>query len=375
MSLRCLSVQNLRNLQSIDIEPATRLNIIYGANGSGKTSLLEAINILSLGRSFRSRKHKTMIQYDQPSFTVFGKVESVSDVAGQVSVGVQRERSGDGIIRIDGRNVLSAIELAENLPVLAIDSSAFDLLGGSPSVRRQYLDWLVFHVEPSFLSVWKGIQKCLKHRNSLLRRDKIDPLQLAPWDAELARLAHSIDEMRARVFERLSEAYRGLVGGLEGLSDVALNYHRGWDREQTLEALLAEHQQRDIDLGYTRQGPQRADIRVMVGRHLAADTLSRGQQKIVACALLIAQGLVFSQQTDRQCVYLIDDLPAELDAHFRATLAGWLCDMQAQVFVTGVDQEILLAAWPDKLKTQDCTKMFHVEHGAVKEVELPSIAV
>jgi len=365
MSIRRLSVQNLRNLKPVDIEPASRLNIIYGANGSGKTSLLEAINILSLGRSFRSRKHKTLINHDRDQFTVFARLNSASSIADDVSVGVQRSRNGDGLIRIDGRNVMSAVELAENLPVLAIDSHAFDLLDGSPSIRRQYLDWLVFHVEPSFINLWKGLQKCLKHRNSLLRRDKIDLLILAPWDAELARLSTEMDGMRSRVFSLLNEAYRGLVDGFEDLKDVKLGYYRGWDREQPLAELLAINQQRDLDLGYTRQGPQRADVKITIGRSLAADILSRGQQKIVACALLIAQGQVFSQLTGRTCIYLIDDLPAELDARFRATLAQWLCDMNTQIFVTGVERDILLNSWPDTFQSGEETKVFHVEHGAV----------
>jgi len=367
MSIRRLSVQSLRNLKSVDIEPASRLNIIYGANGSGKTSLLEAINILSLGRSFRTRKHKTLINHELDQFTVFGRLHSASSVSisGDVSVGVQRSRNGDGLIRIDGRNVMSAVELAENLPVLAIDSHAFELLDGSPSVRRQYLDWLVFHVEPSFINVWKGLQKCLKHRNSLLRRDKIDSLVLAPWNAELARLSTQMDEMRGRVFSLLSEAYRGLTDGFEDLKDVKLGYYRGWDREQPLAELLEFNQQRDFDLGYTRQGPQRADVKITVGRGLASDTLSRGQQKIVACALLIAQGQVFSELTGRTSIYLIDDLPAELDARFRATLAQWLCDMNTQIFVTGVELDVLKAAWPEQLQSSDQTKVFHVEHGAV----------
>jgi len=367
MSIRRLSVQSLRNLKSVDIEPASRLNIIYGANGSGKTSLLEAINILSLGRSFRSRKHKTLINHELDQFTVFGRLISSSSIADDVSVGVQRSRNGDGLIRIDGRTVLSAVELAENLPVLAIDSNAFDLLDGSPSVRRQYLDWLVFHVEPSFINVWKGLQKCLKHRNSLLRRDKIDRLVLAPWDAELARLSTQMDDMRSRVFSLLKEAYRTLVDGFEDLNDVKLGYYRGWDREQSLEELLEINQQRDMDLGYTRQGPQRADVKVTIGRGLASDTLSRGQQKIVACALLIAQGQVFSQLTGRTCIYLIDDLPAELDARFRATLAQWLCDMNTQVFVTGVEKDVLLQAWSGLFCSTETTKVFHVEHGAVSD--------
>lgn len=381
MTLRRLSAHQFRNLKAVDIELSPQLNIFYGDNGSGKTSILEAISTLSLGRSFRSRKFKTLINHDAEAYTVFGRVNlnSHEDEPGTLlPVGVQRDRSGTVLIKKGGQPCASAAELAEALPIRVMNGQSFNLLEGAPLVRRQFLDWLVFHVEHDFFPVWRNYEKCLKHRNSLLRRGKIDPALLNPWDRELTALAGRLDSFRQAAFDRLQPVFARLLEGFEGLEAVSLRYYRGWDAEQDFAALLEQTRERDLELGYTVQGPHRADVRIMAGRTAAVDVLSRGQQKIVVSALLIAQGLVYSERRQRRCVYLIDDLPAELDEHFRRTLAGWLMAMGGQVFVTGVEKPPLLAAWQPWLEAAaeapagsapmaalHC-KVFHVKHGNVE---------
>lgn len=379
MTLRHLSAYNFRNLTAVDIELSPQLNIFYGDNGSGKTSVLEAISTLSLGRSFRSRKFKTMINYDADAYTVFGRVNLNRDqeqLATLLPIGVQRDRQGTVLIKKGGQPCSSAAELAEALPIRVMNGHSFSLLEGAPLVRRQYLDWLVFHVEHDFYQVWRSYEKCLKHRNSLLRRGKIEAGLLAPWDRELIALAGRLDSFRSAAFDRLQLVFSRLIAGFEGLEKLSIRYYRGWDAEQSFADLLHQTLQRDMELGYTRQGPHRADVRIMAGKTAAVEVLSRGQQKIVVSALLIAQGMVYSDLRQRRCVYLIDDLPAELDEHFRLILADWLVAMGCQVFVTGVDLLPLLAAWrkqgdqtldPLRADTERNFKVFHVEHGSVKQ--------
>ncbi len=365
MTLRRLSAHNLRNIASIDIELDPQLNIFYGDNGSGKTTLLEAVSILSLGRSFRSRKYKSIINHESQSYTVFGQVD---DKANQsvIPIGVLRDRKGVIQIKRSGIACATAAELAESLPVRILNGHSFGLLEGAPLIRRQFLDWLVFHVEPEFYDVWRSYEKCLKHRNSLLRRDKIDASQLCVWDRELAPLAARLDDYRQSTFEMIKPVFDRLLSGFEGLESVSIRYYAGWDNETPFHKLLADTQERDADLGYTRQGPHRADLRIYCGTTPAVDILSRGQQKIVVSALMIAQGIVFAEKTHRACVYLIDDLPAELDDSFRKTLAGWLSDMNCQVCVTGVEKQVLIDAWSNRSLS---SRVFHVKHGTVTQEE------
>jgi DNA replication and repair protein RecF len=364
MTLKRLFIQNLRNLEGVDIHPSSRVNLIFGENGSGKTSVLEAINLLALGRSFRSHKHKPLIRHQQTAFTVFGRVHT--DDESEVPIGINRSLDGEAQFKANGVMVASAADLASYLPVQVINSDTFSLLEGSPKVRRQFIDWLVFHVEPQFFPTWKATQRCLKHRNSLLRRDRIDRFELATWDQELAALTEKIHEFRSACMLQFSESFSQLLGEFLTLDGIRLSYYRGWDKERNYAEVLTEGLERDQRLGYTHLGSHRADLKITVNGQDAAELLSRGQQKLLVCALKIAQGYVFNQITGRKSIYLVDDLPAELDDKHRQLLVHWLDTMQTQVFITGVEQETLLSSWRDK--TDIVPKMFHVEQGRVREV-------
>ena len=157
MTLKRLFIQNLRNLNSVDIQPSHRVNLIYGENGSGKTSILEAINVLALGRSFRSHKHKPLITNGKNAFTVFGKV--LADDQAEVPIGITRQMDGTASFKANGALVSSTAVLASYLPVQTINSDTFLLLEGSPKVRRQFIGWLVFHVEHNFLQTLKNCER------------------------------------------------------------------------------------------------------------------------------------------------------------------------------------------------------------------------
>jgi len=361
MSLARLRVHHLRNLESVDIEPSSRVNLIYGLNGSGKTSLLEAINVLALGRSFRSHKHKPLISHQQLAFTIFGRV--LADDAAEIPIGIQRNQQGEVMLKANGANVGSIADLAIFLPVQVINSDTFLLLEGSPKVRRQFMDWLVFHVEHQFYPQWKSLQRCLKHRNSLLRRDRIDPFELSTWDQELVQLTEQIHRFREQCMALFVPVFEQLLQEFVVLEGLELHYQRGWDKHKDYAQVLQDSFERDKRLGITHAGSHRAELRITLNGQDAAEILSRGQQKLLVCALKIAQGLVFSQVTGRKCIYLVDDLPAELDEQHRQRLVDWLYRMDTQVFITGVEQQALLAGWLDK--PEITPKMFHVEHGRV----------
>lgn len=369
MTLLRLSIQYFRNLQAVDLEPSPQVNLFFGENGSGKTSLLEAIHCLTLGRSFRSHKHKPLIRQGESAFTVFGRISS-SGV--QVPLGVERHLDGQSTFKANGVQVSSLAELASYLPIQVINADSFQLLEGTPKVRRQFMDWLVFHVEPQFFTTWKGVQRCLKHRNSLLRRDRIDGPELAVWDRELARLSHSLDQYRQRSIEHFKSAFLELLASFIRLPGVDISYQRGWDRERDYEDVLKTNFDRDSQQGYTHSGCHRADLRITVNGLPAAEILSRGQQKLVVCALKVAQGHVFGNLTGHQCVYLVDDLPAELDQVHRSRLVDWLERLGGQVFITGVERDALVADWQERPHL--ARKVFHVEQGAVKVVEDTSSA-
>ena len=367
MSVSRLVVHNLRNLTNVDIRPSPAVNLVYGKNGSGKTSLLESVNLLTLGRSFRSHKIKPLIQEDRPELTVFGRV---GEGDAGVPLGVSRARNGESVFKAQGRPVESLAELASYLPLQVINADAFSLLEGSPKVRRQFLDWLVFHVEPDFYPAWKAAQRCLKHRNTILRRGRISTPEMAPWNQELIAQTERIQALRVACFERLKESFSALFGELDLAQGLNLSLYRGWDKELNFAQALQSGAERDIRQGFTGVGFHRADIRIKVNGQNAADILSRGQQKLLVCALKVAQGKVYERITNRKCVYLVDDLPAELDKIHRLQLVSWLEALGTQVFITGVERSALLEPWAGNTRRE--IKVFHVERGEITSEDYPS---
>ncbi len=372
MALTQLQINHVRNLHQVRLPGLRKVNVFFGCNGSGKTSVLEAIHLLGMARSFRGSSIKSLISHDASSCTVFGTTVSalLPDASGSLvtlPLGVQRNRTGEAEIKIGGRVVRTVAELASLLPLQVITADSFGLLTGTPGGRRQFLDWGVFHVEQQFFSTWQRFQRCIKQRNNLLRRGKISNQELAVWTRDLAQSGDAINEFRKDYFRILSPRFKEIMTQLApSLDGLELRYQQGWDRQLGYLDALQQGQTADLEHGYTHCGPQRADMRVMADGHLAAETLSRGQQKLVICGLKLAQGQLMTQHGRGSCTYLIDDLPSELDHHHSRLVCELLASMEAQVFITCIDREEIRSVWPEESELT----MFHVEHGSVSRYAL-----
>jgi DNA replication and repair protein RecF len=369
MPITLIKAKGVRNLTDIHLEPCTGLNLFYGENGSGKTSLLEAISILAHGRSFRTINYRQVIQHDLADLSVFAVVPTDNQPNALISkIGILRPQRGTSIFRVDGAPVYSSASLASLLPLQVMNAKSFDLLEGPSKVRRRMFDWLVFHVKHDFANLWRDYTKAVKQRNTLLRRDKISGSELHPWDLEINRLGVSIDALRQQCLVPFIEKVQQLLLdiGLPSNYNLAIEYQRGWsDDYESLTQALSATLERDKKYGYTTCGAHKSEIKVMVNKVLAADILSRGQQKSLVAAFLIAELQLFEQLTQRSSVLLIDDLPAELDQNHIKCLANWLQKLDTQIFVTGInsaDMNIL----KEELHNKPC-KVFHVKHGEINE--------
>jgi DNA replication and repair protein RecF len=364
VALSRLQVNYIRNLEQVRLDDLQQVNVFFGRNGSGKTSILESIHLLGMARSFRGNSIKSLISHREAGCTVFGMVSpSITADGSGLPLGVQRTKEGEIHIKVAGEVVRTVAQLVEHLPLQVITAGSFDLLTGSPAARRQYLDWGVFHVEHRFFGQWQRFQRCIKQRNKLLRRGKISDQELQVWTRDLAASGTAITEYRKAYFKLLTPRFKTIMVRLApSLEGLELRYRQGWDRQSSYEEALENSVSSDIEQGYTHGGPQRADIKVLIDGHLAADTLSRGQQKLVVCGLKLAQGQLMSELGQGKCTYLIDDLPSELDQQHSELVCSLLAGMDAQVFITCVHQQDILSVWP---KTEELA-MFHVEHGSVQ---------
>lgn len=362
MPIQRLAVHQLRNLTGVDIYPCSDLNFIFGDNGSGKTSLLEAISVLAHGRSFRSHKHKHLIRHNAHDFSVFAELDESSGFA---KLGVNRSAS-DASFKLNGSPVYSSAALANQLPTQIMDAHSFQLLEGPSKLRRQLFDWLVFHVKHEFAGLWRDYARCVKHRNSLLRHDRIDRPELVPWDLELVRLAEAIHHLRSACLLPYLEAVQVLLieSELSDELDIQLEYLPGWTADSSLFEQLEHHFWRDKKYGFTTLGAHKSELKITARKMAAHEVLSRGQQKTLVAALYVAQLRVFQALSNRACVLLIDDVPAELDKHHIAVLGRWVNGLNVQVFATGIELASLMKAWPTDTQS---IKVFHVKHGEVNE--------
>lgn len=362
-ALQKLLISKLRNIHSAEIKPASKLNIFYGDNGSGKSSILEAIYLLGMARSFRSNLQKPLIQHNEKECTVFG------ELANGETLGLSKVSGGAQQLRISGRKAENTAELAKCLPMQLLNSDTFKILEGSPKIRRHYLDWGVFHVEHRFIDQWRQAQRSLKNRNNLLKRNATHD-EIEPWTQEFIKHAQEIDKFRTSYVESLLPVLSEVLDQLLPLDKLSLEYERGWEQGADLQAIMRDGFTRDLRYGYTVSGPQRADIKIKIGSHYAVDILSRGQQKLLVSALRAAQGLLVEREVGKQCVYLVDDLSSELDKNNRKKICQLLSNLNCQIFITSVEKSALEDCWDNTEFEGEERKLFHVKHGKIKEESL-----
>lgn len=375
--LKELNIQSFRNIEALQMSLSPEMNFFYGENGAGKTSILEALHFLGTGKSFRTPNARNVIQHGAEALVVFTQLETKDQM---VSIGLSKASNGETQIKIDRSPVNSASELVKSLPVLKLDAANFRFLEGAPSDRRTFFEWLVFHVEPQYIMLWKSYQSCLKQRNTLLRRGKIDDLSLEPWDAQLVEYGSQIEALRSDCFDKLSVELAGFlkeIAFLEG-QDVELGYLSGWygnrkDREDEIKgrhakpqllSRLLEQRERDLKLGYSSIGSHKFDLCFRSNGKDLSEILSRGQKKTLLIALtIVSANLYFLKHGDKP-VLLLDDLSSELDDKNLALLTQWLQEFKAQSFITSVSDNNFDAVL---CKTNQIFSKFHVEHGKIKQ--------
>ncbi|MEG0101947.1 MAG: DNA replication/repair protein RecF, partial [Citrobacter sp.] len=298
MSLTRLLIRDFRNIESADLALSPGFNFLVGANGSGKTSVLEAIYTLGHGRAFRSLQIGRVIRHEQESFVLHGRLQGTER---ETSIGLTKDKLGDSKVRIDGTDGHKVAELAHLMPMQLITPEGFTLLNGGPKYRRAFLDWGCFHNEAGFFTAWS-----------------------AEYSAGIAQ------DMADTCQQFLPEF------------SLSFSFQRGWEKETDYAEVLERSFERDRMLTYTAHGPHKADFRIRADGAPVEDTLSRGQLKLLMCALRLAQGEFLTRESGRRCLYLIDDFASELDDARRGLLASRLKATQSQVFVSAISAEHVL---------------------------------
>jgi len=357
MSLAELTVQNLRCIEQAELQFGSGTSLIYGANGAGKTSLLEAIFLLGRGRSFRNRLNERLIQHGQSWARVLGRVtdEPINHTIG-IEVRKSSDAKGGTQGRLDGNPLRSFADLALAFPVQILDPDAHKLIEESSARRRRWLDWAVFHVEQGFAAAWTRYQRALAQRNAAL---KAGSYQLDVWDNILASEGELLTQARERMITALTPYWQTLVTELVGL-DISLGFQPGWDRDVPLIDALTINAQRDRERRNSLIGPHRCDITLKVRGKAARDVLSRGQQKLAAVALNLCQLEYLKSEHELKTTLLLDDPSAELDQGRLQRFIARVQALNSPIVVTALSRDFNLFG--------DLESVFHVEQGRVIRV-------
>ena len=297
--------------------------------------------MLSTGRSFLTPKPVQAIQHDQETLTLLGALQGEASEP-RVMIGMRRDRSGGYTAKVNGAPVRGVSEMAVQLPLQLFTPDTLGLVAQGPEQRRTYLDFGLFHSQPAYKQAMQTYKSYLKQRNAWLRapapkgRD-----ECAAWDVGLAQQGEHISAMREAYLQSLQPHFVATTDALLGELKVDLQLQRGWNRQLGLAESLHAGWVSDQALGYTQSGPHRADLVFTIDGRKAKEVMSRGQQKMLACALKFAQERLFKQESGgRNSLLLIDDLVSELDDQSLGAVLAEIVHLDGQALLTALNQEV-----------------------------------
>lgn len=358
MQITRLDITHLRRFGAVGLVPAPGLNLLVGDNGAGKTSVLEAIHLMGYGRSFRGRVRDGLVRQGADALAVFVEWR---EAGGHVRRAGLRHAGQEWQGRLDGEPVSHLGDLCAALAVVTFEPGSHVLLTGGSEPRRRLLDWGLFHVEQDFLRLWRRYARALKQRNALLKAGGGDH-QLDAWDRELAEAGEPLTRHRRDYLERLAPRLRAESAALLPAGGLAsLDFLPGWRQDDfpLADALLLARD-RDRANGHTSVGPHRADWRIVHAGIPGREALSRGQAKLTALSLLLAQAALHAELRQEWPVVLLDDLASELDRGHQQRVLARLLASGTQVFLTGTEVPAALSALDTPVR------LFHVEQGTIR---------
>lgn len=353
MAVRQLRLVGFRALATQTLAFSPGLNILFGDNASGKTSLLEALDIASRGRSFRTQHLSEIARWD-------GNGEWALDVAHDHAVGDDllklRYRAGNLEVRRQSE-IWNREQMARSLPALILGPDLHRLMDDGPRVRRAFMDWALFHVEHTFAEHWRRYQQALRQRNAAIRR-YAPKAQVSAWNDSLLSAGAVITEHRQQLVEGLKWHFAASVSKTALLPGVDINYRQGWTKNLSFEAALERADAHPGTQSPTPVGPHRGDLELLAGSARVQSSLSRGQQKVFLIILALALANLVHERVGHWPLLAIDDWHAELSDKTAALILEKLRTYQGQRIVSCFDTPITPVTE---------ARLFHVEQGRFTE--------
>lgn len=353
MWIQGLRLARFRQFDQLSLALDAGLNFFHGDNAAGKTSLLEALSVLSRGRSFRSAQLQDLAQHPgDGQWQVEVSSADQAQLPERWTVRFEQKQ-----LRLE-RNGLPErrVEAARRWPLLFLLPTSHQVIDEAPAVRRGLLDWALFHVEPHFLATWREYQRVLRQRNEALRRGQ-SIQSLTPWTQVLARNGQAIHRRRVQLVDTLAPTVREELDALWPALHLSLQLQSGWGQHADLQEALQAQLETDRRLRYTHSGPHRAELLLKVSGLPARTLMSRGQQKILVAAVSFALARLLHASQGVWPILLVDDWNAEMGEPLAQRFWQRLCEYPGQRWITGFV--------PPAGDRAAIARLFHVEQGTV----------
>jgi DNA replication and repair protein RecF len=329
MFIKSLYLRHFRNYAEAEIHFSPGLNLFYGENAQGKTNLLEAISLITTGRSFRTAKLQELIQEGAPFFFLEAKVLK-NDF--EHTVAITFDSNGRKLI-LDGNSYPTLQHLLGLVPSVFFIPSDAELADGSPAVRRRFLNMHLAQRDPLYIHHLSRYWRAMKQRNALLR--SVDLSAIECWEQEMVASASYLWQMRLQLLSEIQEPLK--INGQFLSSDREQYEIRGhFAPQESYAAQLRKNRAREKQLGLTLTGPHRDDFNLLINGKSSSIFGSEGQKKSVAFGLRLAEWGLFTKSAEGEALLCIDDLGVHLDS-MRRELFSKTLEKLGQVFVTAPD--------------------------------------
>ena len=338
-----LRLHNFRNLEFAELPLDASRVFLLGGNGQGKSNLLEALGLVTALRSFRTQNNAALPRKGSGQYALVHELEH--EAYGRTGIEMHGGCEGRKLI-VDGETVTRMGDFIGRFPVVALSSADFQLLRGSPSERRRFLDLTLSAIDPLYYAALRQYHRGLAERNRLLKNGAT-AAEFDAFEAEIAVHAVAIISKRREGVGRLrgvlQSVYTGLADADEG-PELGFLPSLEADTASDFADKLAASRQRDRIMGSTQKGPHRDDLALALHAGGAKEYASDGQQRGLCVALRIAQATLFQQELQIAPVLLVDDVLGELDPHRKAGF--WrACPSGLQIIATGTELPEDAAAW------------------------------
>ena len=352
MKINKITIQNLRNHSHSVIDFSDSINLIFGNNGSGKTTILEAISICSMSKSFLPTLDQNLIQYEKKNYRI--KLEAKNDFDIDYKVEVNFSASKKKIANNESEN-LSPKNLIGNIPIVILSPDYKNITFGSPSDRRDFIDKVISQVSKGYLNKLIQLKKVLKQRNSLLlqfrKQEQYITDLIEPWTEKLIDLNADIAMKRNQFITELTPLFLETFKQIAPNEEVELEYLPYKipkeiidDKDKIINELTNYYNSRK-DVEYHRTttlfGPQKDELQIKINSGIAKDYASQGQHKSLLISLKIAEFNYLKSYCYETPIILLDDIFAELDNERASYVLEIIKDNKVQSFITSTNKDLL----------------------------------